>query len=99
MTYNWVPVSLCQPKLDAAKFSRLSDSDTWVKPKVKILFSGLLGTLQILYGRQVMPLRIYRRNRSLEMGQMTEEEDDESIEEFVNLVGKEAAETLVLFRE
>lgn len=56
-----------------------------------------MNEVKVLYERSLMPLWLYRQVRSDEIDYSVEEEEPE-LEEFINLVGEEAAKSLVLFR-
>ena len=98
-TYEWINVSKCVPKLDAAKYSRL-DSDT---PTTKDSVSQAqeeadLNTVLVLYKQQAMPYRVLvdirRRGKPWHNGI----NDKSEVNEYSGLLGTALAQKMLLYR-
>jgi len=82
-TYNWIPIEQCRPKLDAARYARLDDSDE-EPPK------GDTEDVLVLFKRQAMPYQIYAA--------ITGASDREEVQEYAELVGPVVSSRMLLFR-
>ncbi|KAK0053361.1 arginyl-tRNA--protein transferase 1-like isoform X1 [Biomphalaria pfeifferi] len=87
VSYTWVPIEQCRPKLDASKYSRLSESGVEDKDK-DIDVNQVL----VLNKGNILPYGFFKM--------MTSRNSDESeVKEYGEFVGKTCAERMLLVRK
>lgn len=96
LTFQWIPVEKCLPKLDVAKFCRLSETGN--APSTELDLDEVL----ILYRRQAMPYGVYRELRFPDDDDEEDEEEGRSdtaeVREYALLVGEKVWRRMLLYR-
>ncbi|ELT94595.1 hypothetical protein CAPTEDRAFT_178555 [Capitella teleta] len=87
VTYSWQTIEKCRPKLDAERFSRLSDDPNAGDAEGSVDLASVL----VLYKRQAMPYSFYRMLNS-------EADDEAEVKEYATFAGKKCAARMLLYR-
>ncbi|XP_059153504.1 arginyl-tRNA--protein transferase 1-like isoform X2 [Physella acuta] len=86
-TYQWVPIETCRPKLDASKYSRLSEEGLEDKNK-DIDVDQVL----VLHKGTMLPYSFYKSKKS-------RGSDEDEVKEYATYVGKTCAQRMLLVRK
>lgn len=87
VTYTWISIEKCLPKIDASPYSRLSSDGE----DLNYCNENDLSKVRVLWGRTIHYYYMYARNN--------EEADAHEVLEYARLIGKTLSRRMLLYRQ